>query len=81
MRWIDPRAMGPMAPSRHHSIGDYDAMRPHSASNLQGFYAAQRFQGRPSETEQMIQAKRRLAAQRERELRNYHQEQQYNRST
>ncbi|EGE07196.1 hypothetical protein TEQG_08754 [Trichophyton equinum CBS 127.97] len=77
---MTPRAMGPMAPSRHHSIGDYDAMRPHSASNLQGFYAAQRFQGRPNETEQMIQAKRRLAAQRERELRNYHQEQQYNRS-
>ncbi|EFE35133.1 uncharacterized protein ARB_06089 [Trichophyton benhamiae CBS 112371] len=79
--FTDPRAMGPMAASRHHSIGDYDAMRPHSASNLQGFYAAQRFQGRPNETEQMIQAKRRLAAQRERELRNYHQEQQYNRST
>lgn len=78
---IDPRGMAPMAPSRHHSIGDYDGMRPHSASNLQGFYAAQRFQGRPNETEQMIQAKRRLAAQRERELRNYHQEQQYNRST
>ncbi|EFR04346.1 hypothetical protein MGYG_07355 [Nannizzia gypsea CBS 118893] len=78
--FTDPRAMGPMAPSRHHSIGDYDGMRPHSASNLQGFYAAQRFQARPNETEQMIQAKRRLAAQRERELRNYHQEQQYNRS-
>ncbi|KAM5462680.1 hypothetical protein MauCBS54593_007900 [Microsporum audouinii] len=78
--FTDPRAMGPMAPSRHHSIGDYDSIRPHSASNLQGFYAAQRFQGRPNETEQMIQAKRRLAAQRERELRNYHQEQQYNRS-
>jgi hypothetical protein len=31
--------------------------------------------------EQMMQAKRRMAAQRERELRNYHQEQQYNRST
>lgn len=28
----------------------------------------------------MLQAKRRMAAQRERELRNYHQEQQYNRS-
>lgn len=28
----------------------------------------------------MMQAKRRMAAQRERELRNYHQEQQYNRS-
>ena len=72
--------MGGVVPPRHHSISDYDA-RPHSASNVQGFYAAQRFQGRPNETEQMMQAKRRLAAQRERELRNYHQEQQYNRST
>lgn len=44
------------------------------------YYAAQRYQGRPSETDQMMQAKRRMAAQRERELRNYHQEQQYNRS-
>ena len=35
---------------------------------------------RANEAEQMMQAKRRMAAQRERELRNYHQEQQYNRS-
>lgn len=73
----DPR----MAPMQRHSISDYESLRPHSASNIQGFYAAQRYQGRPSEAEQMIQAKRRMAAQRERELRNYHQEQQYNRST
>jgi hypothetical protein len=51
------------------------------SGNLQGFYASQRYQGRPNEVEQMMQAKRRMAAQRERELRNYHQEQQYNRST
>ncbi|WEW56422.1 hypothetical protein PRK78_001865 [Emydomyces testavorans] len=76
----DPRMIGGIIPPRHHSISDYDAIRPHSASNLQGFYAAQRFQGRPNEAEQMMQAKRRLAAQRERDLRNYHQEQQYNRS-
>ncbi|EER27370.1 hypothetical protein D8B26_006574 [Coccidioides posadasii str. Silveira] len=76
----DGRMIGGMGPPRHHSISDYDNLRPHSASNLQGFYAAQRFQGRPSEAEQMMQAKRRLAAQRERDLRNYHQEQQYNRS-
>ncbi|KAI2092613.1 hypothetical protein LOZ36_000492 [Ophidiomyces ophidiicola] len=76
----DPRMMAGAHPPRHHSVGDYDAARPHSASNLQGFYAAQRFQGRPNEAEQMMQAKRRLAAQRERDLRNYHQEQQYNRS-
>lgn len=55
-------------------------MRSHSGSNLQNFYANQRHQSRPNEAEQMMQAKRRMAAQRERELRNYHQEQQYNRS-
>jgi len=61
------------------SVGD---TRPsnRSTANQQTFYAAQRYQGRPSEADQMMQAKRRMAAQRERELRNYHQEQQYNRS-
>ncbi|KAK2749817.1 hypothetical protein FQN57_005231 [Myotisia sp. PD_48] len=72
--------MGAIIPPRH-SISDYENIRPHSASNLQGFYAAQRYQGRANDAEHMMQAKRRLAAQRERELRNYHQEQQYNRST
>ncbi|KAL8996809.1 MAG: hypothetical protein Q9169_003778 [Polycauliona sp. 2 TL-2023] len=66
-------------PQHRHSIGDYDQMRSHSGSNLQNFYANQRHQSRPNEAEQMMQAKRRMAAQRERELRNYHQEQQYNR--
>lgn len=49
---------------------------------LQNFYASQRHQSSrgSNEAEQMMQAKRRMAAQRERELRNYHQEQQYNRS-
>ena len=61
-------------------MGDFDPSRSQSASNLQNFYATQRFQGRPNEPDQMMQAKRRMAAQRERELRNYHQEQQYNRS-
>lgn len=74
----DPR-MGGMA-QRHHSISEFDQIRPHSGSNLQSFYANQRHQPRPNEAEQMLQAKRRMAAQRERELRNYHQEQQYNRS-
>ncbi|PGG98598.1 hypothetical protein AJ80_09507 [Polytolypa hystricis UAMH7299] len=74
----DPRMGG--IPPRHHSISDYESVRPHSASNVQGFYAAQRYQARPNEADQMMQAKRRMAAQRERELRNYHQEQQYNRS-
>jgi len=64
---------------RHHSVSDFDPARSHSASNLQNFYASQRYQSRPTEAEQMMQAKRRMAAQRERELRNYHQEQQYNR--
>jgi len=67
--------------SRHHSVSEYEGGRPGSAG-LQGYYAGQRFPGgRQSEAEQMLQAKRRMAAQRERELRNYHQEQQYNRST
>nr|POE59278.1 hypothetical protein CFP56_24547 [Quercus suber] len=66
-------------PARHHSVSEYDGARPGSAG-LQGFYQGQRFPGgRQSEAEQMLQAKRRMAAQRERELRNYHQEQQYNR--
>lgn len=72
--------MGGGLPQRHHSVTEYDPLRSHSASNLQNFYATQRYQTRPSEAEQMMQAKRRMAAQRERELRNYHQEQQYNRS-
>ena len=67
-------------PQRHHSISDYDAARPGSSHNLQNYYANQRFQPRQSEAEQAMQQKRRMAAQRERELRNYHQEQQYNRS-
>lgn len=75
---FDPR-MGGMA-QRHHSISEFDQIRPHSGSNLQSFYANQRHQPRPNEAEQMLQAKRRMAAQRERELRNYHQEQQYNRN-
>lgn len=75
---LDPRTGG--MPQRHHSISDFDQIRPHSGSNLQTFYANQRHQPRPNEAEQMLQAKRRMAAQRERELRNYHQEQQYNRS-
>ncbi|KAI9372523.1 hypothetical protein BJX61DRAFT_439225 [Aspergillus egyptiacus] len=74
----DPR-MASVA-QRHHSISDFDGARMHPSPSMQGFYASQRFQGRPNEVDQMMQAKRRMAAQRERELRNYHQEQQYNRS-
>lgn len=77
-RCSDPRLPG-MA--QRHSISDYDPLRSQSGSNLQNYYANQRHQARPNEAEQMMQAKRRMAAQRERELRNYHQEQQYNRST
>jgi len=73
-----PSGAGP----RHHSVSDFGGdARTYSASNLQNFYATQRHQpSRASEAEQVMQAKRRMAAQRERELRNYHQEQQYNRS-
>lgn len=80
----DPRRGGGGGgpPARHQSVSSElsNSERPGSAG-LQGFYAGQRFPGRQqSEAEQMLQAKRRMAAQRERELRNYHQEQQYNRS-
>ncbi|PLB33101.1 uncharacterized protein BDW47DRAFT_12229 [Aspergillus candidus] len=75
----DPRSMNSMPP-RHHSISDFEASRMHPTPSVQGFYASQRFQGRQGEVEHVMQAKRRMAAQRERELRNYHQEQQYNRS-
>ncbi|EXJ80381.1 hypothetical protein A1O1_08525 [Capronia coronata CBS 617.96] len=60
--------------------GDFDPSRPQPGANLQSFYASQRHQGRHPDADQVAQAKRRMAAQRERELRNYHQEQQYNRS-
>ena len=76
----DPRIPGGGI-QRHHSISEFEGSRGHPSGNVQGFYAAQRYQSRPNEVEQMMQAKRRMAAQRERELRNYHQEQQYNRST
>lgn len=77
----DPRMNA--GPPRHHSVSEFgNDARSYSGSNLQSFYASQRHQ--PSrganEAEQVMQAKRRMAAQRERELRNYHQEQQYNRS-
>jgi hypothetical protein len=78
----DGRMSGSGGPgqARHHSVSEYDGMRSNSAAGLQGYYASQRFAPRQNEAEQMMQAKRRMAAQRERELRNYHQEQQYNRS-
>ncbi|QDS75084.1 hypothetical protein FKW77_006909 [Venturia effusa] len=63
--------------SRHPSVTEFDAMRPQSGGNLQSYYQNQRFGPRPGDQDQMMQAKRRMAAQRERELRNYHQEQQY----
>lgn len=81
---LDPR-MG--APPRHHSVSEFEPIRsPVAGAGMQNFYANQRYQSRSGgggggENEQMMQNKRRMAAQRERELRNYHQEQQYNRST
>lgn len=69
-------------PPRHHSVSDFGDARSFSGSGLQNFYANQRHvpSRGANEAEQVMQAKRRMAAQRERELRNYHQEQQYNRS-
>jgi hypothetical protein len=76
----DPTEQRMSGSQRHHSVSEYDGMRSHSASNAQGFYQNQRYAPRPNDADQMAQAKRRMAAQRERELRNYHQEQQYHRS-
>ncbi|KAJ4263562.1 hypothetical protein NW762_006381 [Fusarium torreyae] len=68
--------------SRPHSVNNFDDARGPQGPNLQNFYANQRHQ--PSrgsnEAEQVMQAKRRMAAQRERELRNLHTEQQYQRT-
>ncbi|KAL5413688.1 hypothetical protein PMIN03_003576 [Paraphaeosphaeria minitans] len=76
--FVDPRMSGPQ---RHHSVSEYDGSRSHSTSNVQGYYQNQRNYGpRTNDADQMAQAKRRMAAQRERELRNYHQEQQYHRN-
>ncbi|KAJ2906567.1 uncharacterized protein MKZ38_001210 [Zalerion maritima] len=80
------RAPGPLpAGPRSHSmaeLGAGDARVHNPQSNLQNFYASQRHQSSrgSNEAESMMQAKRRMAAQRERDLRNYHQEQQYNRT-
>lgn len=67
----------------HGSSRHFDENRSSSQGpNLHNFYASQRHQ--PSrgsnEAEQVMQAKRRMAAQRERELRNLHTEQQYQRT-
>ena len=73
------------ASSRHHSVSEFDGNRSAPGSVLQNFYNNQRYnfpRGHGgNDPDQMLQQKRKLAAQRERELRNYHQEQQYNRST
>jgi len=69
----DPR-VGPTP--RPGSMGEFDGMRPQSNTGLQNFYSTQRY-GRNADSDQAVQARRRQAAQRERELRNYHQEQQY----
>ncbi|KAF9879469.1 hypothetical protein CkaCkLH20_03012 [Colletotrichum karsti] len=74
--------MGAGAGPRPHSMNQFDDARGHPNSNLQNFYASQRHQSSrgSNDAEQMMQAKRRMAAQRERELRNLHTEQQYQRT-
>ncbi|KAI1436408.1 hypothetical protein GGR50DRAFT_693220 [Xylaria sp. CBS 124048] len=84
--FVAPGRHGRVASGHHgprHSVEFVDSRAGHPGPNLQNFYAAQRHQSSrgSNEAEQMMQAKRRMAAQRERELRNYHQEQQYNRNT
>ncbi|KHO01333.1 uncharacterized protein MAM_00334 [Metarhizium album ARSEF 1941] len=70
-----PHGGGPCS----HTMNNFEGTQGH---NLHNFYASQRHQ--PSrgsnEAEQVMQAKRRMAAQRERELRNVHTEQQYQRN-
>jgi hypothetical protein len=56
-------------------------MRPLSGGNVQNFYGAPRYGSRPTEVDAAMQVKRRMAAQRERDLRNYHQEQQFQKRT
>lgn len=67
---------------RSHPMNNFEGPQGPQGHNLHNFYASQRHQ--PSrgsnEAEQVMQAKRRMAAQRERELRNLHTEQQYQRS-
>jgi hypothetical protein len=48
---------------------------------MQFNYSGQRYSSRPTEADPAVQAKRRMAAERERDLRNYHQEQQFQKRT
>ncbi|KFA75930.1 hypothetical protein S40288_05868 [Stachybotrys chartarum IBT 40288] len=68
--------------SRSHSVNYDGPSGSPGGSNLHNFYAQQRHQSSrgSNEAEQVMQAKRRMAAQRERELRNLHTEQQYQRT-
>jgi hypothetical protein len=66
---------------RFSQAAEFDPMRPMTGGNVQNFYTSQRFGPRPGEVDPAIQAKRRMAAQRERDLRNYHQEQQFQKRT
>ena len=77
-----PSTDGRMGGPRAHSVNTFDDSRGPPGANLHNFYAAQRHQSSrgSNEAEQVMQAKRRMAAQRERELRNLHTEQQYQRS-
>ena len=74
--------MGVSPNPRPHSVTDFDTRGALPSTNLQNFYATHRqpSRGGSNEAEQIMQTKRRQAAQRERELRNYHQDQQFNRS-
>jgi hypothetical protein len=68
--------------SRSHSMNFDAPPGGQGGPNLHNFYASQRHQSSrgSNEAEQVMQAKRRMAAQRERELRNLHTEQQYQRT-
>ncbi|KAL5611417.1 hypothetical protein BROUX41_000972 [Berkeleyomyces rouxiae] len=81
---IRPRPDGrlpPMPGVRPHSVNDGTDRA--LQVNIQNFYTHQRHQPAraPSGAEQLLQNKRKMAAQRERELRNLHTEQQFQRNT
>lgn len=67
------------AMGRYPPVAEFDGGRPGSTVGMPGYGVPPRFAPAQNDQEQALQAKRRLAAQRERELRNYHQEQQYSR--
>ncbi|KAK9450845.1 uncharacterized protein V1518DRAFT_158198 [Limtongia smithiae] len=83
---LDPRMPQSIPRPPFNSIAsDPEVMRSQPIAGLNNYYATQRYQPSPvpharTSDAEVIQMKRRMAALRERELRNFHQEQQLNRA-